>query len=121
MILPNTYLQFVDKKNAGIKRSQFKNLKVIGITGSYGKSSMKEYLDYFLSLKYKTLKTPNHINVDTGIAKLILDEFNRVSDFIAHRLLINFYNFRNSKEINLLDHSNKCAKQNLKGKTNEIS
>ena len=31
----------------------------------------------------------------------ILNNFNRFSDFIAHRLLINFYNFRNSKEINL--------------------
>ena len=38
---------------------------------------------------------------NTEDGKLILDEFNRVSDFIAHRLLINFYNFRNSKEINL--------------------
>ena len=31
----------------------------------------------------------------------ILEEFNRKSDFISHRLLINFYNFRNSKRINL--------------------
>lgn len=31
----------------------------------------------------------------------ILNNFNRYSDFIAHRLLTNFYNFRNSKEINL--------------------
>ena len=30
-----------------------------------------------------------------------LEALNRSSDFIAHRLLINFYNFRNSKEINL--------------------
>jgi recombinational DNA repair ATPase RecF len=38
-------------------------------------------------------------NTDTG--KIIISNLNRVSDFIAHRLLINFYNFRNSKEINL--------------------
>jgi energy-coupling factor transporter ATP-binding protein EcfA2 len=30
-----------------------------------------------------------------------LEELNRHSDFITHRLLVNFYNFRNSKEINL--------------------
>ncbi|MEP2936363.1 MAG: hypothetical protein ABJM06_11850 [Gilvibacter sp.] len=30
-----------------------------------------------------------------------LEALNNSSDFIAHRLLINFYNFRNSKEINL--------------------
>lgn len=31
----------------------------------------------------------------------IIENLNRHSDFISHRLLINFYNFRNSKEINL--------------------
>ena len=30
-----------------------------------------------------------------------LKNLNRRSDFISHRLLINFYNFRNSKKINL--------------------
>lgn len=32
-----------------------------------------------------------------------LKELNQASEFISHRLLINFYNFRNSKEINLFD------------------
>lgn len=32
-----------------------------------------------------------------------LKELNQSSEFISHRLLINFYNFRNSKEINLFD------------------
>ena len=31
----------------------------------------------------------------------ILEGLNQYSDFISHRLLINFYNFRNSKQINL--------------------
>lgn len=31
----------------------------------------------------------------------LLKNINRFSDFISHRLLINFYNFRNSKKINL--------------------
>lgn len=31
----------------------------------------------------------------------ILQNLNQYSDFISHRLLINFYNFRNSKQINL--------------------
>ncbi len=31
----------------------------------------------------------------------LIQEANLASDFISHRLLINFYNFRNSKEINL--------------------
>jgi len=32
-----------------------------------------------------------------------LRELNQASEFISHRLLINFYNFRNSKEIDLFD------------------
>jgi ABC-type Mn2+/Zn2+ transport system ATPase subunit len=32
-----------------------------------------------------------------------LKDINLASDFISHRLLINFYNFRNSKEINLFN------------------
>ncbi|QFZ54501.1 hypothetical protein FEZ18_06680 [Oceanihabitans sp. IOP_32] len=37
----------------------------------------------------------------TARAFSYLEALNNSSDFIAHRLLINFYNFRNSKEINL--------------------
>lgn len=42
---------------------------------------------------------------NTGVAGDIpnLKELNLASEFISHRLLINFYNFRNSKEINLFD------------------
>lgn len=38
---------------------------------------------------------------DNEYGRTLLDNLNRSSDFISHRLLINFYNFRNSKEINL--------------------
>ena len=47
-------------------------LLVIGITGSYGKSSTKEFLAQILSQKFKVLKTPANINTDIGVAKTIL-------------------------------------------------
>lgn len=63
------------------KVSKFPNLTVIGITGSYGKSTVKEILYQILSKskKYsaaggKVLKTPANINTAIGIAKLILDK-----------------------------------------------
>ena len=56
------------------KREQFKNLIIIGITGSYGKSSTKEFLATILSEKFKVLKTPKNINAEIGIAKTILNE-----------------------------------------------
>lgn len=59
-------------KKAAQKRAGFKKLKVVGITGSYGKSSVKEMLFQILALQFKTLKTPANINTAIGIARLIL-------------------------------------------------
>ena len=52
----------------------FKNLTVIGITGSYGKTTTKEFLATILSGKFKTLATSNHKNSEMGIADTILKE-----------------------------------------------
>ncbi len=49
-------------------------LKVIAITGSYGKTSTKEFLSTILSKKYKVLKTKEHQNSEIGIAKCILED-----------------------------------------------
>ena len=61
-------------KKAKKKREQFKNLLVIGVTGSYGKTSTKEFLATILSEKFKVLKTKEHQNAEIGIARCILDE-----------------------------------------------
>lgn len=58
---------------AAKKRLGFMNLKVIGITGSYGKSSTKEFLYQILKSKFRVSKTPSHVNVDIGIAQTILN------------------------------------------------
>jgi len=47
-------------------------MKVIGITGSYGKTSTKEILYTLLAEKYKTLKTEASKNSPIGIAEMIL-------------------------------------------------
>lgn len=69
---PNIFLHRYFISRARKKIAAHNNLIVIGITGSYGKTSTKEYLAHILSKKYKVLKTPAHINVDTGVAKVIL-------------------------------------------------
>ncbi|OGZ25718.1 MAG: hypothetical protein A2W71_01925 [Candidatus Nealsonbacteria bacterium RIFCSPLOWO2_02_39_8] len=56
------------------KRKNFKDLLVIGITGSYGKTSVKEFLGEILSQKFNILKTEKNINAEIGIAKTILEE-----------------------------------------------
>jgi UDP-N-acetylmuramoyl-tripeptide--D-alanyl-D-alanine ligase len=47
------------------------HLTVIGITGSYGKTTTKDMLTTILQSKYKTIATPKHINTDIGVAKVI--------------------------------------------------
>lgn len=62
---------------ARIKRQRFPNLLVIGITGSFGKTSTKEFLYTILAEKFgenKVLKTKEHQNSEIGIAKCILND-----------------------------------------------
>ena len=59
-------------KKAETKRKNMKNLLVIGITGSYGKTSTKEFLSTILSSKYNVLKTRKNQNSEFGIARTIL-------------------------------------------------
>ncbi|PJA92956.1 MAG: hypothetical protein CO132_05375, partial [Candidatus Kerfeldbacteria bacterium CG_4_9_14_3_um_filter_45_8] len=45
---------------------------VIGITGSFGKTSTKHFLKIILEKRWKVLATPKNINVDIGVAQTIL-------------------------------------------------
>ncbi|MBI3442365.1 MAG: UDP-N-acetylmuramoyl-tripeptide--D-alanyl-D-alanine ligase [Candidatus Sungbacteria bacterium] len=54
------------------KISRARGLTVIGITGSYGKSSTKEFLSQLLSKKFKVAKTPGNVNTEIGIAQFVL-------------------------------------------------
>lgn len=46
-------------------------LKIIGITGSYGKTSVKYYLNTLLRAKYNVLMTPESYNTPMGVVKTI--------------------------------------------------
>jgi UDP-N-acetylmuramoyl-tripeptide--D-alanyl-D-alanine ligase len=54
------------------KIAKFKNLKIVGITGSFGKTTMKAVLAAILSQKFQVLRTPESVNTPVGIARLIL-------------------------------------------------
>lgn len=47
------------------------NLKIIGITGSYGKTSVKYYLETLLGVQYDVLMTPESFNTPMGVVKTI--------------------------------------------------
>ncbi len=48
------------------------NLRVIGVTGSIGKSTTKELIAQVLSQRYRTLKSPGNLNNEIGLPLTIL-------------------------------------------------
>ncbi|MBM3208670.1 hypothetical protein FJZ40_00030 [Candidatus Shapirobacteria bacterium] len=61
---------------AKIKLMFYPKLIKIVITGSYGKTTLKEMLAYVLEHKYQVAKTPANINTQIGIALLVLRKIN---------------------------------------------
>lgn len=47
------------------------DLKIVGITGSYGKTSTKHYLHRILSEQYETLMTPGSFNTPMGVIRTV--------------------------------------------------
>lgn len=50
------------------------DLQVIGIAGSYGKSTTKEFLNTILREEFKVISTPGSINSDIGLANSLNDQ-----------------------------------------------
>lgn len=72
------------KRKALNKLHSMTNMKVIGITGSYGKTSSKNILNDILNVKYNSFATPKNFNTPLGLIISInnyLDKFNDL--FIA--------------------------------------
>ena len=47
------------------------NLKIIGITGSYGKTSTKHYLNRILQEQFSTMMTPGSFNTTMGVIRTV--------------------------------------------------
>lgn len=56
------------------------NAKVIGITGSYGKTSVKYYLATLLKAKYNVLMTPESFNTPMGVVMTIRGSLNALHE-----------------------------------------
>lgn len=66
------------------KLKSMSNLKVIGITGSYGKTSSKNILSDILNIKYNALPTPKNFNTPVGLTITINNYLDKFTDlFIA--------------------------------------
>ncbi|MEO6508937.1 MAG: UDP-N-acetylmuramoyl-tripeptide--D-alanyl-D-alanine ligase [Patescibacteria group bacterium] len=77
----DSYLKKRILQDAKAKMKQFPDIKIIGIAGSYGKTTMKELLAAVLSQKFKVVKTPKNINTPLGISRTILKEISAETEY----------------------------------------
>ena len=76
------YLYYKNKAMQKIKAMN--NLKIIGITGSYGKTSSKNIISDILNVKYNALPTPKNLNTYYGLMTTINNHLDKFTDiFIA--------------------------------------
>lgn len=76
------YFYYLNK--AKTKIGEMTNMKIVGITGSYGKTTSKNVLNDILSTEFNTMPTPKNYNTPYGLMVTInnhLDKFNDI--FIA--------------------------------------
>ena len=60
------------------------NLKIVGVTGSYGKTSSKNILNDILNIKYNCLATPKSLNTFNGLMITVNNKLSKFDDvFIA--------------------------------------
>ncbi len=62
------------QKRAKAKIDSMEDMIVIGITASYGKTSIKNYIEHLLAKKYKTYATPRSVNTLGGVIRDINEE-----------------------------------------------
>lgn len=72
------------EQKAKTKLKSMTNLKIIGITGSYGKTSCKNILADILNVKYNALPTPKSLNTFNGLMITVNNKLSKFDDiFIA--------------------------------------
>lgn len=70
-------------KDAKKMLKSHKRLKIIGITGSFGKTSVKYYLTSLLGVKYNVLMTPESYNTPMGVVKTIRGSLRATHDIFV--------------------------------------
>jgi len=61
-------------RRASLKLEKMKELVVVGVTASYGKTSMKNFIAAILSVKYDVYATPRSVNTLAGVIKDINED-----------------------------------------------
>lgn len=59
------------------KISSMKDLQVIGVTGSYGKTTVKDAIAQILSIQYRVCQTPGSYNTRMGLARTVNEKLRK--------------------------------------------
>ncbi|MCX4302864.1 MAG: Mur ligase family protein [Clostridia bacterium] len=73
--------KFCRKASQNLK--SINGLKVVGITGSYGKTSTKHIVNTILSQKYNTLMTPESYNTTMGVVRTVNEKLSRTDNLFV--------------------------------------
>ena len=76
-----SYLFLIYKRQAQKKLESMQNLKIVTITGSYGKTSIKNFIYQILSKNYNTYMTPRSVNTLGGLVKDVNEELKEGVEF----------------------------------------
>lgn len=80
---PAEKIVYLSYKTKALKKlKQMNNLDVIGITGSYGKTSSKNILNDILSIKYNVLPSPKNFNTPYGLIITINNYLDKFDDIL---------------------------------------
>lgn len=80
---PVEKLVYLSYKNKAVNKLQSMNsLKVIGITGSYGKTSSKNILSDILNVKYSALPSPKNFNTPYGLIITVNNHLDKFDDIL---------------------------------------
>lgn len=77
------FVYYYYKQKAMNKLKNMSNLRVIGITGSYGKTSCKNILNDVLNIKYNSYATPKSFNTPYGLIITINNHLDKFNDFLV--------------------------------------
>jgi len=80
---PIEKLVYLGFKNKAVKKlNDFKNLKVVGVTGSFGKTSSKNILAEILGIKYNVLPSPKSFNTPYGLIITVNEHLDKFDDIL---------------------------------------
>lgn len=97
--LPSEFAKRKLIMKATAKRASFSPKHVIGITGSYGKTSTKTFLSDLLKTKYHVFSTEGGVNINVAIARQIISNLDSIHDV----LVIEMGAYRDSEIANICE------------------